>query len=62
MMIMAVRDADSTDLIEVKVPAEGFLRRELYFGRSRTVVTGTVVTDSRSTCFGSIPAAANRAA
>jgi len=44
MMIIASRDADSTDLIEVNVPAEGFLRREMYLGRSRTVVTGTVVT------------------
>lgn len=38
--LMATRGADSTDLIEAEVPAEGFLRRELYLGPSRIVVTG----------------------
>ncbi|HEY4956014.1 MAG TPA: carboxypeptidase regulatory-like domain-containing protein [Gemmatimonadaceae bacterium] len=38
--LLASRGADSTDLIEVQVPAEGFLRRELYLGHAETVVTG----------------------
>ncbi len=40
MRLMASRSADSTDRIEVEVPAEGFLRRELYVGPARTVVMG----------------------
>lgn len=36
--LRADRGADSTDVIEVQVPAEGFLRRELYLGAMRTVV------------------------
>lgn len=40
MTLTASRSADSTDRIEVQVPAEGFLRRELYLGPARTVVTG----------------------
>ena len=38
--VMASRGADSTDFIEVQIPAEGFLRRELYLGSARTVVRG----------------------
>jgi hypothetical protein len=38
MMLIASRDADSTDLVEVQVPADGFLRRELYLGGARAVV------------------------
>lgn len=39
--LIATRGADSTDLIEVQVlPAEGFLRRELYLGSARIVVIG----------------------
>lgn len=38
LSIGASRGADSTDLIEVTVPVDGFLRRELYLGASRTVV------------------------
>ena len=40
MALAASRGADSTDLIEVQVPTDGFLRRELYIGAARTVVTG----------------------
>jgi len=40
MFLMAGRGADSTDVIEVQVPKEGFLRRELYLGLARTVVVG----------------------
>lgn len=35
--VIASRGADSTDLIEFDVPADGFLRRELYLGAARTV-------------------------
>ncbi|HUQ98230.1 MAG TPA: carboxypeptidase regulatory-like domain-containing protein [Gemmatimonadaceae bacterium] len=31
------RGADSTDLVEVKIPSDGFLRRDLYLGTSRVV-------------------------
>jgi hypothetical protein len=40
MTFMASHGADSTDVIEVQVPAVGFLRRELYLGSARTVLTG----------------------
>ena len=40
MALTASRGADSTDRIEVQVPAEGFLRRELYLGSARVVVIG----------------------
>lgn len=40
MALMASRGADSTGLIEVQVSAEGFLRRELYLGPARPIVTG----------------------
>ncbi|MBV9881058.1 MAG: carboxypeptidase regulatory-like domain-containing protein [Gemmatirosa sp.] len=56
MMLSAGHGADSTDLVEVQVPATGLLRRQLYVGPARTVaapagarhagdgrVTGTVV-------------------
>ncbi len=36
--LTASRNADSTDVIEVDVPADGFLRRELYLGDARTAV------------------------
>jgi hypothetical protein len=39
MSLSANRGADSTDRIEVDVPAEGFLRHELFIGSTRTVVT-----------------------
>lgn len=39
MALTATRGEDSTDRIELQIPAEGFLRRELYIGPSRTVVT-----------------------
>jgi hypothetical protein len=40
MTLLASRGAESTDRIEVQVPAEGFLRRELYLGPARTVIAG----------------------
>jgi hypothetical protein len=39
MALFASRGADSTDMIEVQVSAEGFARRDLYLGPARTVVT-----------------------
>jgi hypothetical protein len=36
--LIASLDADSTDRIDVQVPAEGFLRRDMYLAPSRTVV------------------------
>lgn len=39
MSLSAAKGADSTDRIEVEVPAEGFLRHELFIGSTRTVVT-----------------------
>ena len=41
MSLMAIRGMDSTDRIEILVPAEGFLRHELYIGTTRTVVTAS---------------------
>jgi hypothetical protein len=40
MALTAMRGADSTDVIDVLVPASGFVRRELYLGAARLVVTG----------------------
>ena len=39
--LSASRGADSTDLIDVEVPAERFVRRDLYLGPARPVVTGS---------------------
>jgi hypothetical protein len=39
MALIASRGADSTDMIEVQVPQEGFLRHELFIGPARTVVS-----------------------
>ncbi|MBA3672969.1 MAG: carboxypeptidase regulatory-like domain-containing protein, partial [Gemmatimonadaceae bacterium] len=39
MFLTATRGADSTDQIELQIPAEGYARRELYLGASRTVET-----------------------
>jgi hypothetical protein len=39
MFLFASRGADTTDLIDVQVPATGFLRRDLYLGPARTIVT-----------------------
>ncbi len=35
MFLIASRGADSTDMIDVQIPAEGFLRQELFLGPSR---------------------------
>lgn len=39
VVLIAAHGADSTDLIEVQVPADGFARRELYLGPATIVVT-----------------------
>jgi len=41
MFLLASRGADSTDLIEVKVPESGFLRRDLYLGQAMSVSADT---------------------
>jgi hypothetical protein len=46
MSLSATRGADSTDRIEVDVPAEGFLRHELYIGTTRTVASSAPVQSS----------------
>lgn len=40
--LLASRGEDSTDLIDVQIPAEGFVRRDLYLGPARTVITGDI--------------------
>lgn len=45
MTLIASLGADSTDVIEVQVPKEGFLRHEMFLGRS---VTNTVVASAAS--------------
>ena len=45
--LIASRGADSTDLIEVRVPPGGFLRHELYLGSARSSLTeGAMRTDT----------------
>ncbi|MEP6621319.1 MAG: carboxypeptidase regulatory-like domain-containing protein [bacterium] len=39
MHLTASRGADSTDVIEVLVPPDGFLRRDLYLGSSRVIAS-----------------------
>ncbi|HJU69852.1 MAG TPA: TonB-dependent receptor [Gemmatimonadaceae bacterium] len=46
MALIANRGADSTDLIEVEVPAEGFLRRDLYLGPAQVVASDAKRRDS----------------
>ncbi|MEO7455969.1 MAG: carboxypeptidase regulatory-like domain-containing protein [Gemmatimonadaceae bacterium] len=44
MALSAVRGADSTDVIEFPVPAEGFARRELFLGPMRIVASADSAT------------------
>jgi hypothetical protein len=48
MTFMASRGSDSTDVIDVQIPADGFLRRELYLGsaRSRLARDTSLLTDT----------------
>lgn len=39
MQLLASRGADSTDVVEVQIPDDGFLRRELYLGPAATIVS-----------------------
>lgn len=48
MTLSAARGTDSTDLIAVDVPSEGFLRHELYIGSTRTVLSATPAKPSDS--------------
>jgi len=38
LALIASKGADSTDLLEIEIPPEGLLRRELYLGQHHTVV------------------------
>lgn len=42
ILLSASHDADSTEALELEMPASGFLRRDLYFGVSRAVAAETV--------------------
>lgn len=48
ILLTASRGADSTDRIEVQIPADGFARRELYLGAARTAIVSNATgrTDS----------------
>ncbi len=46
MFLSAALGDESTDVIELQVPAHGFLRRELYLGSARTVATADSVPPS----------------
>jgi Carboxypeptidase regulatory-like domain len=39
LALLARRGTDSTDLIELQIPPDGFLRRDLYLGPAQTVTT-----------------------
>ena len=46
MFLQASRGGDSTDVLEVQVPASGFVHRQLFVGPSRTVVFGAAVPET----------------
>jgi hypothetical protein len=46
VLLSAVHGADTTEALELEIPADGFLRRDLYFGASREMVTGTIASDT----------------
>ena len=46
--LVANHETDSTDVIEVRIPAEGLLHRELYLGRTTTEVVGDTAPHSDS--------------
>ncbi len=48
ILLSASRDADSTEALELEMPASGFLRRDLYFGVARQIAAdaGARVNDS----------------
>jgi hypothetical protein len=50
--VLATKGADSTDLLDVQMPAEGFLRRELYLGPAVT----TVIRPAASPANAALPA------
>ncbi len=54
VLLRASHAADSTEALELEVPANGFLRRDLYFGRARLAATDTVgaATDSLALSLG----------
>ncbi|HLA13898.1 MAG TPA: carboxypeptidase regulatory-like domain-containing protein [Gemmatimonadaceae bacterium] len=42
LALRASRGADSTDLLEVELSSEGFVRRDLYLGSAQTTATGEI--------------------
>lgn len=46
MFLQASRGADSTDVLDLQIPASGFAHRQLYVGSSRTIVFGAVVSET----------------
>jgi hypothetical protein len=46
MFLSASRGNDSTDVIELEMPSDGFLRRELFLGPARTMVVRDTVPDA----------------
>jgi hypothetical protein len=48
MFVSASRDKESTDLIELSVPKDGFARRDLYLGPARVVAVGDTTTRTDS--------------
>ena len=53
--LVATRGADSTDLIEVQIPPEGFLRRELYLGTAASEVVTVATAPSTTTASTAAP-------
>ena len=45
ILLTASRGADSTDVIELNVPSNGLLRRELYLGPARTITGVDTITN-----------------
>ena len=54
MAVSASRGADSTDVIDLQVPLEGFMRTDLYLGTARTVVAAAIMDSSARPDSGSL--------
>ncbi|MDP1889399.1 MAG: carboxypeptidase regulatory-like domain-containing protein [Gemmatimonadaceae bacterium] len=48
MFLQASRGADSTDVVDLPIPASGFVHRQLFVGPSRTIVFGGATPDADS--------------
>lgn len=49
--LMAVRGADSTDLVELEVPADGFAQRELFVGTSQVTANADTISAKDTLAF-----------